>query len=224
MKGLLIKDLKIFGKQKKFLILVALLVVMLPFGSEDGFSTNYTILMLALLSLSTISYDEMNGGLLFLLSLPTSRKLYVKEKYVFVGLDLLFAATVSCVTGSVASVVKQADSDFGSLVLGIMGTVFVVALMLSVAIPLTLKYGAEKGRMIVSMATMGVGIVVIAGYKVLVDTFHVDLVGGVANLLGGIESETVLNSIIIGALFMLTLFVFFCSYLAANRVMKKKEF
>ena len=114
MKGLLIKDLKILGKQKKFLILILILAVMLPFGSDDaGFTTNYIILMLSLLSLSTLSYDEMNGGMMFLLSLPTSRKLYVKEKYVFAGLDLLFAATVSSVTGYVAAVVKKTGIGFG---------------------------------------------------------------------------------------------------------------
>lgn len=224
MKGLLIKDLKIFGKQKKFLLLVLLLAIMLPFGSDDGFSTNYMILMLGLLALSTISYDEMNGGLLFLLSLPTSRKLYVKEKYIFAGLDLFFAATVSFVAGCVASVVKKTDGDFSSLFLSIMGTACVVAVMLSVAIPLTLKFGAEKGRMIVSAATMGVGAVIIIVYKVLVDTFHVDLLGGLAKLLGGIESEAVLNGIVIGGLFVVLLLVLFCSYLISNRVMKKKEF
>lgn len=225
MKGLLIKDLKILGKQKKFLILILILAVMLPFSSSDtGFTTNYIILMLALLSLSTITYDEMNGGMMFLLSLPTSRKLYVKEKYVFAGLDLLFAAMVSSVTGYVAAVVKKTGIGFGDMFLGGMGTVCVVAVMLSVAIPLTLKFGAEKGRMIISMATIGVGFIVLSAYKIIVDVCHVDLVGGVAKLLGGIKSEAVLNAIIIGALLIVVLLILLCSYLVSNRVMRKKEF
>ena len=71
MKGLLIKDLTVFAKQKKFLVIVLVLAVFLTFGSEDvGFAGNYAMLILSTLTLTTISYDEMNGGMMFIFSLP----------------------------------------------------------------------------------------------------------------------------------------------------------
>ena len=64
----------------------------------------------------------------------------------------------------------------------------------------------------------------IAGFKFLTEVLHIDLLGGVTKLLGGIESEAMLNGVIIGGLLVLTVVILFCSYLIANRVMKKKEF
>ena len=225
MKGLLIKDLKILAKQKKFLIVVLLVSVFLAFGSEDnGFAGNYIMLILSTLTLTTISYDEMNGGMLFLLSLPANRKTYVKAKYTFAFLDILTASVMALVLGYVETVVKKVNFSFGNTASSIMGMMLVVGLMLAVAIPLDFKFGAEKGRMIVTGAMVGVAFAGIAGFKFLTEVLHIDLLGGFAKLLGGIESEVVLNGIIIGGLLVLTVVVLFCSYLIANRVMKKKEF
>ena len=131
MKGLLIKDYRILGKQKILLISIAILGVMLPFGSDDGsFLTNYAILVLSLFSLSTISYDEMNGGLLFLLSLPADRKIYVKEKYIFTGLNMMISVFFSLGTGYAAALVKQTGEGIDSLALGVMGTVFAILILI----------------------------------------------------------------------------------------------
>lgn len=225
MKGLLIKDFRVLAKQKKFLIVVLLLAVFLAFGSDDiGFAGNYVMLILSTLTLTTISYDEMNGGMLFLLSLPANRKTYVKAKYTFAFLDILAASVVALVLGYAEAVVKKMSFSLGDTASGIMGMMLVVGLMLAVAIPLDFKFGAEKGRMIVTGAMIGIAFVGIAGFKFLTEVLHIDLLGSFTKLLGGIESEVVMNAIIIGGLFGLTLVILFCSYLIANRIMKKKEF
>lgn len=225
MKGLLIKDFRVLAKQKKFLIVVLLLSVFLAFGSDDvGFAGNYIMLILSTLTLTTISYDEMNGGMLFLLSLPANRKTYVKEKYIFAFLDILTAAALAMVLGYAETVAKKIAFNFGDTASGIMGMMLVMGLMLAVAIPLDFKFGAEKGRLIVAGAMVGVAFVGIAGFKFLTGVLNIDLVGGLAKFLGKIEAEAALNAIIIGVLFVLTLLILFCSYLVANKVMKKKEF
>lgn len=225
MKGLLIKDFRVLAKQKKFLILVLLLSVFLAFGSDDvGFAGNYVMLILSTLTLTTISYDEMNGGMLFLLSLPATRKTYVKEKYMFAFLDILTAAVIAMVLGYAECVVKKVAFSFGDTASGIMGMMLVVGLMLAVAIPLDFKFGAEKGRMIVTGAMIGVAFVGIAGFKFLTEVLHIDLVGGLTKFLSGIESEAVVNCILLGGLLVLTVLVLFCSYLISKRIMTKKEF
>ena len=225
MKGLLIKDFRVLAKQKKFLIVVLLLSVFLALGSDSvGFAGNYVMLILSTLTLTTISYDEMNGGMLFLLSLPANRKTYVKAKYTFAFLDILAASVLALVLGYAETVVKKVSFSFGDTASSIMGMMLVVGLMLAVAIPLDFKFGAEKGRMIVTGAMIGVAFVGIAGFKFLTEVLHIDLLGGVTKLLGGIESEAMLNGVIIGGLIVLTVVILFCSYLIANRVMKKKEF
>ncbi len=225
MKGLLIKDFKVLGKQKKFLIIVLLLSVFLAFGSDDvGFAGNYVMLIFSTLTLTTINYDEMNGGMLFLFSLPANRKIYVKEKYTFAFLNLLIPAVLAMGIGYVEAVVKKVTFSFSDTLSGVMGMLLVVSLMLALAIPLQFKFGAEKGRMIVTGAMFGVAFVGIAGYKLLIDVLHVDLLNSLVDFLSGIESEAVINGIIFGGLFVLAMLILFCSYLIANKVMKKKEF
>lgn len=225
MKGLLIKDLTVIGKQKKFLVIVLLLAVFLTLGSEDtGFAGNYAMLVLTTLTLTTISYDEMNGGMMFLLSLPATRKTYVKAKYTFAFLNLLVAAAVGLALSVVESVFKKVAFNFDDNFSAIMGMMLVMGLMLSVAIPLEFKFGAEKGRMIVAGAMVGVLFVGIAGYKVLRDVFGIDLLSCLNKLFSGIESEALISCIIVGGLFVLLVLIMFCSYLIANKVMRKKEF
>lgn len=225
MKGLLIKDLTVIGKQKKFLVIVLLLAVFLTFGSEDtGFAGNYAMLVLTTLTLTTISYDEMNGGMMFLLSLPATRKTYVKAKYTFAFLNLLVAAAVGLALSVVESVFKKVAFNFDDNFSAIMGMMLVMGLMLSVAIPLEFKFGAEKGRMIVAGAMVGVLFVGIAGYKVLRDAFGIDLLSCLNKLFSGIESEALISCIIVGGLFVLLVLIMFCSYLIASNVMRKKEF
>lgn len=225
MKGLLIKDLTVIGKQKKFLVIVLLLAVFLTLGSEDtGFAGNYAMLVLTTLTLTTISYDEMNGGMMFLLSLPATRKTYVKAKYTFAFLNLLVAAAVGLALSVVESVFKKVAFNFDDNFSAIMGMMLVMGLMLSVAIPLEFKFGAEKGRMIVAGAMVGVLFVGIAGYKVLRDVFGIDLLSCLNKLFSGIESEALISCIIVGGLFALLVLIMFCSYLIASNVMRKKEF
>ena len=225
MKGLLIKDLTVIGKQKKFLVIVLLLAVFLTLGSEDtGFAGNYAMLVLTTLTLTTISYDEMNGGMMFLLSLPATRKTYVKAKYTFAFLNLLVAAAVGLALSVVESVFKKVAFNFDDNFYAIMGMMLVMGLMLSVAIPLEFKFGAEKGRMIVAGAMVGVLFVGIAGYKVLRNAFGIDLLSCLNKLFSGIESEVLISCIIVGGLFALLVLIMFCSYLIASNVMHKKEF
>lgn len=225
MKGLLIKDLTVIGKQKKFLVIVLLLAVFLTLGSEDtGFAGNYAMLVLTTLTLTTISYDEMNGGMMFLLSLPATRKTYVKAKYTFAFLNLLVAAAVGLALSVVESVFKKVAFNFDDNFSAIMGMMLVMGLMLSVAIPLEFKFGAEKGRMIVAGAMVGVLFVGIAGYKVLRNAFGIDLLSCLNKLFSGIESEALISCIIVGGLFVLLVLIMFCSYLIASNVMRKKEF
>lgn len=225
MKGLLIKDLTVIGKQKKLLVIVLLVAVFLTLGSEDtGFAGNYAMLVLTTLTLTTISYDEMNGGMMFIFSLPATRKTYVKAKYTFAFLNLLVAATIGMLLSYVETIFKKVPFRLGDTLTVIMGMMLVMGVMLSVAIPLEFKFGAEKGRMIVTAAMFGVAFVGIGGYKLLQEVFGIDLLSCLNKLFSGIESEALISCIIVGGLFVLLVLIMFCSYLIASKVMRKKEF
>lgn len=225
MKGLLIKDLKILAKQKKFFIFVLLLMVVMSFSMEDvSFSATYSVLIISMLTLTTISYDEMNGGMLFLLSLPANRKTYVKEKYVFAMLNLVFAAVLAFAFGYVASMVKQTDIAVADFAASVMIVLVAVGMALALAIPVDLKYGAEKGRMIVIGVLAGFLVIAVAVYKAISALFHVDVVAEFTKLLARIESKALLATLLAGGPLVALLLVLYVSYLVSNRIMMKKEF
>lgn len=87
MKGLLIKDFKLLKGQKQFL--AAVLVVTIVFMTTNtslSFIISYITVMMGMITLTTISYDEYENGMGYLFTLPVSRKGYVREKYLF-GVD-----------------------------------------------------------------------------------------------------------------------------------------
>lgn len=84
MKGLMVKDMALVWMQKRFLVVICLVVLLQIFSGQDilfplGFMTFIGLLM----GISTISYDEFENGTAYLLTLPVSRKEYTGEKYLF---------------------------------------------------------------------------------------------------------------------------------------------
>lgn len=150
MSGLLIKDWKLLKNQGRyFLTSLLVFVVMLMIGSREyaTFATSYITFLMSYLTLSTISYDEFDKGMGFLMVLPISRRIYVAEKYV-----LAFFLTVTAWIFSVA--MNMFLFAFGATrqewveMMTVEPVYFmVVILFVSLSLPFYMKFGPEKGRM-----------------------------------------------------------------------------
>ena len=79
MKGLLIKDFRLLKGQVYFLLIVTVCVIVFMINGSEAFGVAYVCSMVALLSLTTVSYDEYENGCAFLFTLPITKKDYVKE-------------------------------------------------------------------------------------------------------------------------------------------------
>ncbi len=143
MKGLLVKDLLLMIKSKK-VILFMLFIGIIGGINDISFATGYILMVLAILSLSTISYDEANHGLNTLFTLPISKSDYVKEKYLFsliiTGIGFVFVTILGCFSKS-----------------GFMETLIILstALLLALSLPFQLKEGNEKGRIVLFVVVFG---------------------------------------------------------------------
>ena len=85
MKGLFIKDLALMKQRTKILIFLVIWGIVISFFMDDAaFSVGWVVMIAALTSISTISYDEYDNGMPQLMSLPASRAAYAIEKYLFV--------------------------------------------------------------------------------------------------------------------------------------------
>ena len=144
MKGLLVKDFLLMIKSKK-VILFMLFIGIIGGINDISFATGYILMVLAILSLSTISYDEANHGLNTLFTLPITRSDYVKEKYLFsliiTGIGFVLVAILNCFS----------KSGFVEIVT-ILSTSL---LLLSISLPFQLKEGNEKGRIVLFVVVFG---------------------------------------------------------------------
>lgn len=144
MKGLLVKDLLVMIKSKK--VILFMLFIGIVGGINDiSFATGYILMVLAILSLSTISYDEANHGLKTLFTLPISKSDYVKEKYLFsliiTGIGFVFVTILGYFS----------KSDFMET-LAILSTAL---FLLAISLPFQLKEGKEKGRIVLFVVVFG---------------------------------------------------------------------
>ena len=101
MKGLFVKDIELMKQQKQYFILVIVMGVILNLAGSGSvsFAIGYFTFVTAIFAITTISYDEFDNGLAFLMTLPVTRKQYVAEKYLL-GAGLTAAAWgIEAITG-----------------------------------------------------------------------------------------------------------------------------
>ncbi len=122
-------------------------------------------------TISTVSYDEYQHGMAYLMTLPVRRETYVQEKYLFamslagagsllvLVLELLYQVIVHPVMTNAAMWEILSSTCF---------MIPVVILFLALALPLNLKFGSEKGRSLFSGMMLGIffgGIVIVKKVK-----------------------------------------------------------
>lgn len=217
MKGLLIKDLRLMKMQKNFFILMVVIGIGLTLaGNEISFTLGFLSFVISLFSISTISYDEFDNGYPFLFTLPISRSLYVKEKYVLsfiLGLGSLILATVIC---TIITLFKNNMPLFDLLIIAYMILPYII-LVQAIMIPFQLKFGAERGRIAI-IGVLGaiilLGILIFQGLKILKINFAVI-----------VEQIFVLDIRILGfILIVIAVMILFISLFISIKIMKQKEF
>ena len=206
MKGLLIKDLLIL-KKYAYTILFVLLVGIIAGTKDISFIAGYIILFLSVIAMSTISYDEANHGLLTLFSLPISKSTYVKEKYLFSWIVTLagFLFTLLLSVLNMDTFQDSFEAVFVILSTGI--------LLLSFALPFQLKYGNEKGRIV-----LFVTIFFFIFLAIFLDEFLINWVNAFEKMIHQIN-PSVLSMI----LFLASMFVYWISMKISIHIYKNKQ-
>lgn len=222
MKGLLVKDIKLILRNKNiYIILMACALLVLLKSDNYSFIMGYIIMLNMIFVFNTLSFDEANKGMTYLMTMPMKRETYATEKYVL----MLVFGFIGTVVGAVASIVR-----FREMALAILteaAVIFIIgAFIVFIMLPLQMKFSSEKGRMI----AMG-GIACIA---CLTPSFGV--IGEVADRI--ISSQTAakilehilivfrsLNSWVIGGIaFLIWLICLAVSMTVSWKIMRGKEF
>ena len=104
MRGLFEKDFRLLCQNRQTLILFLMMAGFLGLTQNGTFVLGYLSFMFSILLTSTISYDEMDQGFEFLMTLPVTPKTYVQEKYGFCTVGVIFSV-VFC--GIIYLIVKR---------------------------------------------------------------------------------------------------------------------
>ena len=150
MKGLLIKDFKLIKMHRNYFAMIIAIAFVISLLTEDTtFMLGFISFITSMFTISTISYDEFDNGNAFLFTLPIDRKKYAAEKYVFgmlLGGCSLFLAIILAI---ILNLIEKSDTISNILISGGMLLPFIL-LLLSILIPFQLKFGSEKGRIVIS--------------------------------------------------------------------------
>lgn len=220
MKGLLIKDLHYVLQNKKMLAVLLFVAVGLSFMHEDNdavFVIAYMTMVCGMLVLNTISVDEYDKSIVFLMTMPIDRTIYTKEKYIFAFGCSMFGwlvSTMLCMVwkgGQTIEILMQAALIFVAL-----------SFFQMLILPVQLKFGGDKGRIallgivaflvLLFLAAKEIGNSVLAGQA---EAF----VQEAANYLNSINRLVL--GIAAGLLWIVCLAV---SVTVSKRIMEKKEF
>ncbi len=210
------KDLRLTLARKQTLLIFCIMGLVMGISIDGSFVIGYLTILATIVAVGTISFDEFDNGFAFLMTLPFDRKAYVREKYLFsliIAAGAWFAGVILYCAGSVIR--HNAISMMSELPM-LLALIPVLYLPASIMIPLQLKYGSEKSRLVLAVI-FGIIAVLIFGSNKL---FHGSNI--FAGLAAALDSRSPLAVLaVITAVCLLAAYVL---YLWSIRIMEKKEF
>lgn len=143
MKGLIIKDLFTIKQQTKIYSFMMLLFGTFALISDSpAYFWSITCMITIMLPVTALSYDERANWDKYALSMPVSRKDIVRSKYGLGGITT-FAGCVLIFIFSVIQLKDLSEALTAALIFW-----FACVFLLSVLMPVLIKFGVEKGRII----------------------------------------------------------------------------
>lgn len=217
MRGFLWKDIELLKQNRSVAGIVLIMTIFMICVKNESFIVIYLAMMGGFVAMSTISYDEADHGMGFLMTLPSDRKTYVKEKYIL-GYGLSFSLFfVGIVLSRVIGMLRGGTMERGEWLITCLFGILIIAVAMVVLIPVQLKFGSDNGRIVMASVFLGIFGTIYLIAKVL-GTF-------------GIDIDTVLDEVRnfeIGVSALgIFIFLLLASYISGKisvHIMKRKEF
>lgn len=218
MSGLIIKDLFNLNSNKRIYLVLLIMFVFSAFIIDSGvsFMSVYMSILCMMLCISTFSYDDYSKWNRYALALPLTRKDIVKSRYVFalilIGLSFIVGSLVNLIGLFVYDSVITLELIFSIP----LATIIVITIIIAILFPAMYKYGAEKGRLVLLLFSILLGI---AGYGInyLFRNITID----VTLLNNGMSFLMNYGVYLIILIALLSLYI---SYIKSIQIYQKKEF
>ena len=216
MLGLIEKDLRLTLVRKQTLLIFVVVALVMGMSMDGSFVIGYLTMLATILAIGTISYDEFDNGFAFLMTLPFARKTYVQEKYVFSLLMSIVAWCVGVVLYCILGLIRGNAMALMDELPMLIALIPVLYLTSAIMIPLQLKYGSEKSRIVLFILFGIIAVLIFAGKQAFGGT---NVLAGLAKTLDGTPPM-----IILLALTGICVLAVCISYLCSVRIMEKREF
>ena len=143
MKGLLLKDILNIKKQGLIYLFLIAVWFFIGINNKDISYLSWVIVMVTfMLPITVISYDEKAKWERYALTMPISKGTIVVSRY-------LLAIAISIVGGILSTIAGLIIStNIKEVLITNMSVISVGLLFIAFAFPLILKYGVEKGRLV----------------------------------------------------------------------------
>jgi len=146
MTGLILKDFLVL--RKAILSYVGVIVIYAVLAFFDIFQFSFIIsflqIMLMVMPLSAVAYDEQAKWDRYAMALPIGRSAVVRARYLFVVLLSLLVLAVGLATAAVLWIARLEDPV--EFILTALVTAAIGLLIPSILLPLSYKLGAERAR------------------------------------------------------------------------------
>ena len=171
MKGLLRKDLALVAVNAKTYLIVLFFVAVWMFTTVKGgeisyFGSIYMIIVFGFVGLGTITSDEQNGALGFLMTLPVKRSDYVKEKYLLCVMYIVCGWALSVILSAVIYRERIFAGDEPFVIFSILYMLAAVILVF-LMIPINFRFGTEVARIALFGVFAAIVLGVVAGLYLL---------------------------------------------------------
>lgn len=164
MKGLLVKDLKLMMSGRGVYLGVVLVIAFLDvlgIVTDGGHSVDLGIksAITAAIAVGTKSYDFYENGMSYLLTLPVSRREYVRESYLFAVLGGAVLTLIFGLTGIAAMALTGSEPGAYLVFLSDMLKSFgIILLLVALLIPFYLQFGVKRSSYIAVLVVLAIAL------------------------------------------------------------------
>ena len=202
------------SNNKFFLMVVIAIVFIYAFMDDPSFVMGYITVLCSMLVLGTLSYDEFDNGYAFLLTLPITRKLYVKSKYIFSIVYTLVVWLIACCVLGLVARIRGNVFDI-SFPVGVIASCYI---FISLMIPVQLKFGSEKSRIAIAVIVGGLVVIGVAAVAILSNGIYTEDIELFVDNMSNATTAMIVTSIL-----LVTAAILFISYNISAKIMVNKE-
>lgn len=223
MKALLMKDLRTLKNERR--LWVSIIGVSVLFGvlfQNWYFMMGYIMFGLSMIARTMYQYDVADQGIVYLMTLPITRKEYVKEKYLLSLMSICIGGILSMILTKIGMLFTPDQADSNQEIFSAFLGILAVALVLQAIIfPVELKYDVSKSRIIILLLVMGI-IILFTAFDMLIGAILVAFITIFVDAFGGVFIQHFLGTVLLSA--VVVGMIYFSSYRKSVKIMGQKEF